>query len=79
MTGRDEYRTSDFGAAVFLLCNDMALSGASRVGERRVEFAFAGRAQCEGLVAGMVYNDRVPLSRALHEIRRARAVIRQTE
>ena len=74
----DTYRTSDFEAAVFLLCNDMVLTGAKRVTEKRIEFAFQGKAECEGLVSGMVYNDRVSLGRVLHEIRKARALIHQT-
>ena len=74
----DAYRTADFGTVVFLLCNDMELAGARRVGDTKVEFAFERKAECEGLVAGMVFNDKVSLSRALHEIRKARGVIHAT-
>ena len=75
----DVYRTTDFGSTVFLLVNDVCLIGARRLAENKVEFAFEGKAQCEGLVSGMTFNDTVSLGRALHEIRKARNVIHTTD
>ena len=74
----DTYRTSDFGETIYLLCNDCALVGANRVGPNRVEFVFAGRGECEGLVGNMMFSDSVSLQRALHEIRKARRIIHET-
>jgi hypothetical protein len=75
----DIYRTSDFGQVVFLLCHDSQLVGAQRIAPARVEFAFKGKAAADGLIQGMFYSDQVSLSRALHEIRKARKIIHDTD
>jgi len=74
----DVYSTADFHNAVFLLCHDAQLVKSMRVGEHKVQFLFADKATCDGLLANVYYNDNVSLSRALHEIKKARDVIRAT-
>ena len=74
----DTYACSDFSQVIFLLCSDVELLGARRISPRRVEFLFAGRGNCEGRIANMMFSDHVSLSRCLHEIRKARNIIHTT-
>ncbi len=74
----DIYNTSDFRDIVYLLCNDARLVRAIRVGDRKVSFQFADKGMCEGMLANIYYNDKVSLTRALHEIRKARDIIHST-
>jgi hypothetical protein len=72
------YSTSDFREVVYLLCRDARLVRAIRIGDRKVQFLFADRGTCEGLLANVYYNDQVSLTRALNEIRKARDIIHST-
>ncbi|MEI6808648.1 MAG: hypothetical protein WCN95_07990 [bacterium] len=74
----DVYATADFPTVTWLLCNDASLIRAERVADRRVVFVFSGKGFCEGLVQQMFFNDAVPLTRVLSEIKKARSVIHST-
>ena len=74
----DVYSTSDFRDVVYLLCNDCRLIRSLRVGDRKVQFLFADKSLCEGLLANIYFNDQVSLNRALNEIRKAREIIHGT-
>ena len=78
-TATDTYQTSDFQEIVYLLCNDCHLVGSERIGPKRVSLIFAGKANSAGLISNMMFGDSVSLSRALHEIRKARQIIHHTE
>lgn len=74
----DTYASSDFQRIIFLMANDCQLIDSERIGDKKVSFVFANRGKCEGLVEAMFYNDKVSLSRVLHEIRKARNIIHET-
>ena len=78
MQSDNVYRTSDFRDVVYLLCHDAQLIRSIRIGDRKVEFLFADKSTCEGLLAGVHFNDHVSLNRALGEIRKARDIIHST-
>jgi len=74
----DVYATADFPTVTWLLCNDASLIRAERIADRRVNFVFANKPYCDGLVQQMYFSDSVSLSRVLSEIKKARAVIHST-
>ena len=74
----DVYATADFHTVVYLLCHDAKLVESLRIGPNKIQFVFADKGTCDGLLANVYYSDNVSLSRALHEIKRAREVIRAT-
>ena len=74
----DVCSTADFRDVVYLLCHDAQILQSVRIGEHKVQFIFADKSTCEGLLANIYYNDQVSLSRALHEIKKARDIIRST-
>ena len=74
----DTYVSCDFQSIIWLFCNDAKLTKAERISDKKVAFVFSNRGFCEGLVQQMFFDESVPLSRVLSEIKKARSIIHAT-